>query len=300
MNHEDEICEELFTDPEEIVAFAQAYYATEFPNSQRSECPPAEKLHCAANSGALPEPALRGHLFHCSECFRIFRSARISQRPQVASSHMWYSWQAIRTGLAPNRVFVWASLTGFVFSVAAAAMLIWGTRKEPVIVSQNAQEQVISLPTPVASAEPQGAVEQPSTYPAQDALPKRSKPPVLSPRRTQGLRVIEINLKEENLLRDADEVKTSPYLIRLSPTKQRLRLQLPEGSASGRYTVSVLDAFGKSVIIARANSNGKTLTVDLDLRGLAAKKYRLCLSRGEEAPDCYLVSVSEQVQRVVK
>jgi hypothetical protein len=34
--------------------------------------------------------------------------------------------------------------------------------------------------------------------------------------------------------------------------------------------------------------------VDLDLRGLSAKSYRLCISREGEAPDCYLMSVTDK------
>jgi hypothetical protein len=61
-----------------------------------------------------------------------------------------------------------------------------------------------------------------------------------------------------------------------------------------------VDAFGKTLVTTAANSDGKTLTTDLDLRSLAARKYRLCLARDGEAPDCYLVSVKEQQRRVMK
>jgi hypothetical protein len=68
---------------------------------------------------------------------------------------------------------------------------------------------------------------------------------------------------------------------------------MPRGSAAGRYTVKVVDAFGKPLLTTTARSGGRTLTVELDLRGLAAKLYRLCLSRDGEAPDCYLMSVGD-------
>jgi hypothetical protein len=67
---------------------------------------------------------------------------------------------------------------------------------------------------------------------------------------------------------------------------------MPRGSAAGRYTVKVVDAYGKPVLATTARSGGRIFTVELDLRGLTAKLYRLCLSRDGEAPDCYLMSVS--------
>jgi hypothetical protein len=82
-------------------------------------------------------------------------------------------------------------------------------------------------------------------------------------------------------------------MITLLPERQRLRLRMPRGSAAGRYTVRVVDAYGKELLTTSARSGGRTLSVELDLRSLAAKLYRLCLSQDGEAPDCYLMSVVE-------
>lgn len=94
MNHEDSTREELFTDPEEVVTFAQAYYATEFPNDARRDCPPAEFLRAAARAVSLPDDQLRTHLFRCSDCFRSYRSARMSQCPRAAFGHS--LWQRLK------------------------------------------------------------------------------------------------------------------------------------------------------------------------------------------------------------
>ena len=60
---------------------------------------------------------------------------------------------------------------------------------------------------------------------------------------------------------------------------------------AGHACRQVVDAYGKPLVTGAARSGGRTLTVDLDLRGLTAKPYRLCLSRDGEAPDCYQISI---------
>jgi hypothetical protein len=111
---------------------------------------------------------------------------------------------------------------------------------------------------------------------------QRPQPPLL---------VVYVDLKEDDLLRGDNEAGAERRVITLTPERQRLRLRMPHGSAAGRYTVKVVDAYGKPLVTGAARSGGRTLTVDLDLRGLTAKPYRLCLSRDGEAPDCYQMSI---------
>ncbi|HEV2764385.1 MAG TPA: hypothetical protein VGV38_15500 [Pyrinomonadaceae bacterium] len=112
--------------------------------------------------------------------------------------------------------------------------------------------------------------------------------------------MVEINLAADDLMRSGDDTSDRPRAIVLSPERQRLRLRMPRGSVGGRYTIRLVDAFGKLLASGTAHSDGKTLTVELDLRGLPAKSYRLCLARGVEAPDCYLVSLARPEGRAVK
>ncbi|MBC7929142.1 MAG: hypothetical protein H7Z38_01080 [Rubrivivax sp.] len=313
MSHEDRSRKELFTDPDEIVAFAQAYYATEFPNGERRGCPPADALRKAACSGTLPDAQLRAHLFNCSECFRSFRSARISHSPRtVAGETRRRVLRGAFVGLFTSRfALIRAGAVCLALLVVTAAVFVWRSGKGPVDVAMNNQPQERAAPAvqvapppatdPAVTNQPASSAPQAAgTRMTQNAQSQRTKRIARVARAAPGLRVIRINLQEENLLRDADEVGGKPRLINLAPRRQRLRLRLPEGSAGGRYAVSVVDAFGKPVITTSAHSDGRTLTVDLDLRGLMAKRYRLCVARRGEAPDCYLVNVNDQTQRAVK
>lgn len=314
MSQEDLSREELFADPDEIVAFAQAYYATEFPNSERRACPSAATLRKAAHAVTLPDARLRAHLFSCSECFRSFRSARISHSPQTAAEDS-PPRRALRGAFAslltPRLAFLRAAAAvGLALLGVTPAVFVWRTGEEPMDVAMNNQQMGVAAPTrqvPSPAAETEVTDQQSPSAPQKagaritlSAQPPRGKRSTRVARAAPGLPVIRINLQEENLLRDADEAGGKPRLINLAPRRQRLRLQLPEGSAGGRYAVRVVDAFGKPVITTSAQSDGRTLTVDLDLRRVTAKRYRLCVARGGEAPDCYMVSVNDQTRRALK
>ncbi len=303
MNHEDSTREELFTDPEEIVTFAQAYYATEFPNDARRDCPPAEFLRAAALAVSLPDVGLRAHLFRCSECFRLYRSVRMSHHPQAAAGQSpGRRLSTVLAGLTLRPAPMAVAASCLVFLVAGAAALWWRAidHAPPVAVNYSRQE----YPPPVMLSTPQAgsagttdatklSARQPeralSTRITQAQRPKKER----EKRRTQpALRIVEISLKEDDLQRGDGIDKQR--LINLMPERQRLRLRLPRGSVSGRYTVRIVDAFGKTLVTKAANSDGKTLRVELDLSTLTKNKYRLCLGRDGEAPDCYLVSVNGQ------
>lgn len=309
MNHEDSTREKLFAEPDEIIALAQAYYATEFPNSARRGCQPADVLREIERSGKLPDARLRAHLFNCSECFRSFRSARISHRSQTAANETW--WHGLAKIFATGRTVIVASVLSLVLLIMTADVFLPRTGVWPMNIAINNPPRGNAVPSAQTDAAPAIATavtnnttasvpQLARTRMTRDADPQRAKKIPRSARTTATVRVIEINLEEENLLRDGDEVTGKPRLINLAPQRQRLRLQLPEGSASGRYAVNVVDAFGKPLITTSAISNGKTLMVFLDLRSLTAKKYRLCIARSGEAPDCYLVNVNDQTHRATK
>ncbi len=311
MSHEDSTREELFADPDEVVTFAQAYYATEFPHGERSNCPPVEALRAAACSGTLPDANVRAHLFKCSECFRAYRSARMGQRPQAVTRNTWWpGLSAALSGLSARpATFMVGALCLLLFGFIAVA-LVWHARIEtPSVALNDSRPEQAVRPTPPLIAPPAvpGATGEPKPMaPAgrmslmQTAQLRRPKATTRISRTLSPLPLVEINLKEDGLLRDGGESGGRQHAIELARERQRLRLRLPEGSGGGRYTVTVVDAFGKPLVTTTGNSNGKTLTVDLDLRSLDMRQYRLCMARSGEAPDCYLLAISEQTRHAVK
>jgi hypothetical protein len=110
-----------------------------------------------------------------------------------------------------------------------------------------------------------------------------------------ALNSIRIDLDEHSVLRDADSTGTTEDLsINLSASRNRLLLNLPEGSSKGLYEVSIVDAYGHPLIKGKGlTKDGKSIVSTLDMRSLPEKKYRLCLSHGDESPDCYPVSLKK-------
>jgi hypothetical protein len=198
----------------------------------------------------------------------------------------------------------------FVLFGVTAGSLLWRSRTDAPTIALNNPPREISSPivTPSISpaVTPKGTHETPpSTRTALPlASPQKAQParPQVSRKRARAAlapQIIEVDLGEHHYLR-AEGAVSKQRLINLSRERQRLRLRMPRGSGSGRYTVTVVDVFGKPLITTAANSDGRTLTVQLDLRLLDKKKYRLCLARGEEAPDCFLIDVNEPDKPPVK
>ncbi len=301
VNHEEKKREELFTDPEELVTFAQAYYATEFPNDGRGGCPPVEALRKAAHSGTPPDERLRSHLFGCSGCFRSYRSARMSR--EAAPAVRWRDRLGVGlAGLRSPWAPVAAGALGLVFLGLLTAVVLRQERSDSPAVAVNYSPKVSPPATPAEAPdagaassvrEPDPGRAQPDR-PAAKGTPRKAGAVESRTRRRPSLRVVYIDLIADDLSRGEDQNGAGRRVITLTPERQRLRLRMPRGSAAGRYTVKVVDAFGKPLLTTAAKSAGRTLTVDLDLSGLAAKSYRLCLSRDGEAPDCYLLSILDK------
>ena len=300
VNHEDKSREDLFTDPEEVVTFAQAYYATEFPNDDRLGCPSAGELRRGAHTGAPPDKRLRSHMFACSDCFRSYRSARMSRHPQAAPAGRWR--ERLSTAIASLRspwVPAAAGAFSLIFLGLVAAALLRHSRTESPAIAVNYSPQEIPSATPPEAVATGTASGVPDSDPSRrgpdhqvSERPRRATRVSPKKQRPQPpLLVVYVDLKEENLLRGDNEAEAARRIITLTPERQRLRLRMPRGSAAGRYSVKVVDAYGKPLVTTAARSGGRTLTVDLDLRGLTAKPYRLCLSRDGEAPDCYQMSI---------
>ncbi|HEX8457774.1 MAG TPA: hypothetical protein VF656_10795 [Pyrinomonadaceae bacterium] len=314
MNHEYNDREDLFAEPEEVVPFAQAYYATEFPNYERQECPPAELLRGIARSNTLPAAELRAHLFKCSECFRTYRSVRMSSRQTAVGRDSWLRGFGVACSrLATGNALSTAAVLCFVLFIVMVCVPVWrgsGTDAPSVALNNPPPESSSPMTTPSTSpAVAPAAIDAPPLSPptqARDlvAPSRKSEParPQVSRKKARAARapqIIDVDLAEDYYLR-AEGTGSRQRLINLSRERQRLRLRMPRGSSGGRYMVTVVDVFGKTLLTTTANSDGRTLTVQLDLRLLDKKKYRLCLARGEEAPDCFLIQINEPDQAPVK
>ncbi|HZI19285.1 MAG TPA: hypothetical protein VEY09_11885 [Pyrinomonadaceae bacterium] len=315
---------ELFADPDEVVSFAQAFYATEFPNTERRGCPSAAAVREAANSGTLPGPELREHLFGCSECFLAYRGARLNRAAQAAAPESWrdrIGGVVARLILRPSPAA--AGLACLVFIAGALAVLAWRASKVPGAVDElaavrpSAEMPVSEMPAPHARDSeapaglgseapaapvpqtPDAGVPESATVEAQrEAATAR---PAARPRRSRRAhdagqapspRLVEISLNDASLLRGAGEAAKARRTITLPAERQLLRLRLPAGSRGGRYTVAVVDAFGKVLTSASSRSDGRTLTVELDLTSWPEKRCRLSVSRAGEAPDFYVLDIA--------
>lgn len=305
----------IFTDPDEVVTFAQAYYATEFPNSEGQGCPQSAKLRTIALSGTLPNEELRAHLFACSECFRLYRGARLSHSPATVSPSLSW-WRRVRgmlRGFAAPRLLAPAGALSLILLIIIGGAPWWGRRApvEPsssLMAMNESPQEIVTLPqqsetlageTPAgieSSALMNRASSSNNTTPTQTL--RTPRPPVSNRSSALRVRTVEIDLSEDTLVRGADGGNNaSRRVVSLSPERQRFRLRLPEGRRLGSYNVSIVDAFGKTLVSIVARSTGRTLTTGvMDLRELAPGSYRLSVMRGGEAPDYVLIVVSNQAR----
>lgn len=306
----------LFGDAEDLVTFAQAYYATEFPRADKTGCPTLENLREAARSGLLPEDELREHLFVCSDCFRHFRSARREARQPVAPILWWRRFSPPAFGSITHQVVIAASVAGLVLC-SYLALVFWRGEQESREVAMQYSAAIPALPPQAARPPAAESVREANPLTSGEIIqpPARGKATADSrrgevvkrkgvPSSTSRVRLptVAIDLEEYAVLRDVNEGEGNKMgqVIRLLPERRHLRLRLPEESRAGRYEINVVDAFGKTLVAAIGNSNNRTLIAILDLRGLAIGDYRLSIARTGEAPDYYLLRILDRSHHATK
>jgi hypothetical protein len=296
---------ELFADPTEVVSFAQAFYATEFPNTERRGCPASGALRESAHSEDLPGPELREHLFGCSECFLAYRGARLSRVVRPTTREPWRErFEGVLARLTLRPALTAAGLACLIIIAGVLAAVVWRAGKAPESavnlpsvrpVSETPAQPTgdIHIPAPPAPEVPAAATrEEGATANGRSAARPRRQRRARVAGQMAALRVIEISLNDATLLRGTEGAGEGRRVISLPPERQLLRLRLPAGNGRGRYTVAVIDAFGKVLTSATARSDGKTLTVELDLRSWPEKRCRLSVSRAGEAPDFYVLNIA--------
>lgn len=251
--------EPLELHPDALRELASEYFAADFPNPDRRDCPTPAHLQSLAQAGRLPDDAFRAHLFGCSACFTSYREAR-ALLSVVAPPSSWRDRLAMTFAWRPS--LAWAGV-----GVLLLGML-WLMR------SPRRNELP---PAPVLLAE---------TSPMPTLAPAPTLPPAMPPTEPEAV-TKSVDLNDYLAMRDV-AAPNGERAIQLAPALTRLQLRLPEGSLPGVYSVSLVDDLEKLVLPAQSiRRHGDSLAVTLDLRRLAAKRLRLRIQAVGEAPDLY-------------
>lgn len=267
MTRADDQREPLATEnTDEFVSLAREYFAGDFPNPERKGCPPRADLEATIQSGKLPDDTLRQHLFGCSQCFSLYQQIRDTRRDAHAPF-----WQR-----ASEFIFAQKLILGPVFAVLVVAgiAVLYFTSKTP-------QPQVAEVDHTRGAW---NADVSPTVKPSPEPAATQPEPAPVS--------VARVDLRDYTLRRGNESSTTEPL-----PVKQGMiafSIMLPEGSPAGAYSVSLLDAFGKTLRSRGASSpDGKKLSTTLNLTFPENQKYRLCVSRANEPPNCYPIIITK-------
>ena len=260
--------------PEELVSLAQKYFSHEFPNSGGG-CPSPGEIVRQIATGKLPDDALRKHLLACSRCFVAYRAWLQTSRdtqPVVGSRRRRIS------GLA-REPWVRILVPSVVVLLIAAVAVFYFRPKNP-------QEKVTSVNSAVEFVNTNAnAITTTPPSPAQVAPSHQNE---------RATHVARVDLRNYSLQRGNENGEEPPPLqIEQKPTA--FAITLPEGSPPGTYSVSILNAFGKTIKTRSSYSvDGKRLTANLNLDNLRNHKYRLCVSRSDEPPNCYPIVITNR------
>jgi hypothetical protein len=260
--------------PEELVSLAQEYFSREFPNSGR-DCPSPGDITKLIESGKLPHDDLREHLLVCSRCFATYRERLQGSRdtqPVVGSLRRRISELVHDPRL---RVLV-ASL--LVLLIAVLAVFYFRSNNPPEKVAfVNPPVEVVNANSNVVTTAPASPVQIDSSTKIEKAT-----------------HVARIDLRNYSPQRGG-ETSEEPPPVQLEHKPTAFTISLPEDSPAGTYSVSILDAFGKVIKTRNSYSaDGKRLTATLNLDNLQNQKYRLCVSRSSEPPNCYPIVITNR------
>lgn len=287
-----------FKSAEDFQSFAQEYYSIEFPNPDREGCPKEAMLESLVRSESLPDQEMRGHLFSCSDCFSEYKAAMAVylKTPSLRPVSRW-KFSLFDFKLKP--------LPGLVAALSLSLLMFFGLfvnhlnrRSQPSAIAPPSSEQISepvdadpNTPTNLLANAGQLATAPQLPDGAQSKLP--SKPSGRRLRPSPVTFAIRIDLRED-VIRDGEVGQSDDEkLIELPPRRTNLLIDLPDNSRKGIYEIKIVNPFGKPLISGNGSSrDGKMLKVSLDLRGLAEAKYRLCVSRLGEAPNCYQIMIS--------
>jgi hypothetical protein len=270
-NHKQETVPETSA---ELIPLAQEYFSHEFPGSGPA-CPSQGEIVELIEAGKLPDDALRAHLLACSRCFVTYKERLQRSRdmqPVVAplrrriSEFAHYPWLRILVPSLP------------ILLIAVIAVIYFSPK--------NTQENVTSVnqPVEVVNANANGVT-------AASPSPARINSSNDVERATH---VARLDLRSYSPQR-GNAVGAEPRALRIEQKPTAFTITLPENSPPGRYAVSIVDAFGKTITTRNSHSvDGKRLTATLNLDNLKSEKYRLCVSRSDEPPNCYPIVITSR------
>jgi hypothetical protein len=275
-----------FSSPNELITFAQGYFASDFPNPEGLDCPIKGTLSGFVRSGKAPDNRLRSHLFGCSECFGQYRNALAAYREdtkEMATAayppNQWWTKIIAAPPLRPVPIFICALLLILLGSVGLVLVEHYsfrGSHKKDLLARPATEG---ASPSPVMTADRSSPEPSPKQASQQNA--PVSHPRMRPPTRDE-LIAMSIDLRDYTMTRGG---AVSGGEIKLSLRRTRLMLKLPEGSARGLYALTVANESGSTLETRKVTStDGKTLTATLNLQRLAPGNYGLRISREGEPP----------------
>jgi hypothetical protein len=303
-----------FESVDELNEFAQSYFANDFPNPGRPDCPTAETLIPLIRSSKLPDGELRAHLFGCSQCFSEYQNALVAYRKETgaeaARPKAW--WNRLSAALPRTPLPIFASAFSLLL-LMLAGVYIWRAHNSapdsapvsrqqsaPVVdPTQDSGKHSNGVQTPPPSPMPAPSVEQPTSGQSPKSVSPQKLP--VRPSRTGEQRqgellaqavpkTLKVDLGDYAVTRGGSS--TNP--LKLPRLRTRLLLTLPEGSRAGLYTVSIVGSSENQLTFAKGQSaDGKTLAVILNMQDLASQRYRLRVAHAGEPPDDYSVFISD-------
>jgi hypothetical protein len=260
--------------PEELVSLAQEYFSHEFPDSSDG-CPSPGEIVRQIETGELPDNALRKHLLACSRCFVTYRDCLQTSRdmqPVLGPGRR-------RISELVRNQWVRILIPGLPLLLVALVAVFYYRPK-------NGKERVTSVNAPVEVMNSNAsAVTTGSPSPVQVAPSNQID---------RATHVARIDLRDYSPQR-GNETGEEPPALQIEQKPTAFTITLPEGSPPGTYSVSILDAFGKPIKTRPSYSaDGKRLTAILNLDNLRNQKYRLCVSRSDEPPNCYPIVITNR------
>lgn len=305
--------ENNFNDPdaEDLTLLARRYYAARFPNPQRLGCPPPGEIVKVVKLGRVPDQTLREHLFECSECFGEYRQALAQSRPSTEEA----PWRkrlisvfVSKRSLAMAPVILISLLLFFIIinnligrkPAPEAGQIARSTPSD----AQTGDASIAAIPKPPGDGRAMVGAWKSSS---------RSKPSA----ETRSAETIDVDLDNYQVFRRSqteglaavrkypsvrggaepsekqEEEQPVEKVISLPAARASLVFRLPETGVPGKYNVSLINAYGRSLLSTSGFSpDGAKLRVMFDLRRIPQKKYRLRIWRDGEAPAFYDVIIS--------